>query len=390
MEFEIVAKHGHARTAIMKLPHYQCELPMFMPVGTRGSVKGLTSHQLQELQCQTILGNTYHLQSRPGCEIVEKLGGLHNFVNWPRGMLTDSGGFQMVSLLKLAEIREEGVEFRSPIDGSPMLLTPEDSIRIQNALGADVIMALDDVVPAASHDSSRFEEATYRTTRWLDRCLNAHRRPKDQNLFAIIQGGLDLRLREISLNQLIQRDCPGYAIGGLAGGEDKNIFWRIVEFCTQRLPINKPRYVMGIGYPLDIVVCSALGADMYDSVYPTRTARFGVGLTSHGPIRLKNAAHASDSRPLDEMCSCKVCQQMTRATLHALMISNTVIGARFVTYHNVAYMMTLTRQIRESLKENRFSEFVMDFLKRQYSNFEAVPDWAKDALNSAGVRLTPF
>eukprot|EP00798_Chlamydomonas_sp_ICE-L_P031400 gene31400-6566_t len=238
LKFEVVAIQGRARVARMKLPHYTAQTPMFMP------------------------GNTYHLENRPGSDVVSQMGGLHEFINWPRGMLTDSGGFQMVSLLHLAEITEEGVTFQSPVDG------------------ADIIMALDDVVPAFSQNPARFEEATYRTTRWIDRCIAAHSRPNEQNLFAIVQGGLDPKLRAISIKELVERDTPGYAIGGLAGG----------------LPANKPRYVMGIGYPLDVVVCSALGADMYDSVYPTRTARFGVALVPEGVLKLRHAGFAQDFR----------------------------------------------------------------------------------------------
>lgn len=389
MEFEIVATQCRARYSIMKLPHFVCETPVFMPVGTRGSVKGLTSRQLQDLDCHIILGNTYHLQSHPGSQTIDTLGGLHKFVDWPRGMLTDSGGFQMVSLLKLAEITEEGVAFRSPVDDRRLLLTPEESIRIQNALGADIAMALDDVVPATAGNPERFEEATHRTTRWLDRCLAAHDREHDQHLFAIVQGGIDLRLREIALRDLVARDCPGYAIGGLAGGENKDAFWKVVAYCTERLPVNKPRYVMGIGYPLDVVVCSALGADMYDSVYPTRTARFGVGLTSSGVVRLKNAVHASDMGPLDASCDCTVCREYSRAALHGLVMDNTTIGSRLVTYHNVAYMMTLMRGMREAILEQRFPEFVKEFLAKQYPDANA-PSWALDALEAAGIPLDDF
>jgi queuine tRNA-ribosyltransferase catalytic subunit len=296
LQFEVLAQCGRARAARMTLPHHVCETPMFMPVGTLGTVKGLMAGQLEDAGCQVVLGNTYHLEERPGSHVVAKMGGLHGFSRWNRGMLTDSGGFQMVSLLKLAEITEAGVEFQSPVDGARMLLTPEHSIAVQNRLGADIIMQLDDVVPSTTVDPARFDEATHRTTRWLDRCIAAHSRPDEQNLFAIIQGGLDPRLRDISLEQLVARNTPGYAIGGLAGGEDKGSFVRVVSQCTAGLPEGKPRYVMGIGYPMDVVVCSALGADMYDSVYPTRTARFGVALVPEGVLKLKNKAYADDFR----------------------------------------------------------------------------------------------
>ena len=289
LTFEVLSRFNRARVARMVLPHFVCETPMFMPVGTQGSVKGLTSQQLETLGCQVILGNTYHLENRPGSELVASAGGMHAFMNWRRGMLTDSGGFQMVSLLHLAEITEQGVTFQSPVDGAPMLLTPEHSIGIQNRIGADIIMALDDVVPALEASAARFEEAAHRTLRWIDRCVAAHARPSEQSLFGIVQGGTDARLRQLCLEGLVSRDLPGYAIGGLVGGEDKAAFWRTVAQCAAALPPGKPRYVMGVGYPLDIVVCSALGADMYDSVYPTRTGRFGTALVPEGTLRLRDA-----------------------------------------------------------------------------------------------------
>ncbi|GMH38116.1 hypothetical protein BSKO_06000 [Bryopsis sp. KO-2023] len=386
LEFEVVAAQGWARTSKMKLPHYVCETPMFMPVGTHGTVKGLTSQQLQDLDCHLILGNTYHLESRPGADVVEHLGGLHGFADWPRAMLTDSGGFQMVSLLHLAEITEEGVEFQSPVDGAKMLLTPEHSISIQNKLGADIIMALDDVVPATTVSAERFEEATHRTTRWIDRCIAAHSRPNEQNLFAIIQGGVDPRLRDISLEQLTARDMPGFAIGGLVGGESKDYFWRVVKQCTAALPKDKPIYVMGVGYPLDIVVCSALGADMYDSVYPTRTARFGVGLTHDGTVRLKNAATAKDTRPVDPECDCMTCRNYTRAALHGMFSKGNTASSRLLSYHNVAYMMRLAREMRESIKEQRFPQFVRMFMKRQHPHGD-IPQWIRDAMASVDISL---
>lgn len=370
----------------MTLPHHTCETPMFMPVGTQGSVKGLTSQQLLDLQCQVILGNTYHLENRPGSELVADMGGLHSFINWPRGMLTDSGGFQMVSLLHLADINEEGVTFQSPTDGKRMLLTPEHSIQVQNRLGADIIMALDDVVPSTAADNARFEEATHRTTRWIDRCIAAHSRPHEQNLFAIVQGGLDERLRDISLKGLVARNTPGYAIGGLAGGEDKRSFVRVVSQCTAGLPEGKPRYVMGIGYPLDIVICSALGADMYDSVYPTRTARFGVALVPQGVLKLKNAAYVQDYRPLDEECGCMVCRRYTRAFLHPLAAKGLPFAASLISYHNIAYTMRLSGQIRRAIIEQRYPSFVREYVAQQYPR-GGVPDWVIEGCQLAGIEL---
>lgn len=371
----------------MKVPHFTCETPMFMPVGTQGSVKGLTSQQLEDLDCHIILGNTYHLENRPGSELVDDMGGLHSFVNWKRGMLTDSGGFQMVSLLHLADINEEGVTFQSPVDGHTMLLTPEHSIAVQNRLGADIIMALDDVVPSTAADPKRFEEATHRTTRWIDRCIAAHSKPHEQSLFPIVQGGLDPRLRDISIRGLVERDAPGYAIGGLAGGEDKTSFIRVVSQCTAGLPDNKPRYVMGIGYPLDIVLCSALGADMYDSVYPTRTARFGVALVPDGVIRLKQASFESDLRPIQEDCPCMVCKKYTRAYLHPLVARNIAFASNLVTYHNVAFMQQLTKAIRESIEQGTFADYVRNTVNLHYPEKETIPEWVHVGCELAGIPL---
>ncbi|KAL1120057.1 hypothetical protein V6Z11_D01G144600 [Gossypium hirsutum] len=303
-----------------------------------GTIKGLATYQLEEIGCQIILGNTYHLALRPTSELIDELGGLHKFMNWPRALLTDSGGFQMVSLLHLADITEKGVIFQSPVDGKPMLLTPEESIQIQNRIGADIIMALDDVVKTTI-TGPRIEEAMYRTLRWIDRCIAAHKRPHDQNLFGIVQGGLDPVLRDICVRGLVDRNLPGYAIGGLAGGEDKDSFWRVVAQCTATLPEDKPRYVMGVGYPLDIVVCSALGADMYDCVYPTRTARFGTALVP------------------------EVCKNYTRAYIHSL-VTKDAMGSQLLSFHNLYYMMQLSKNLHSSIVQGKFPEFVCNFLQK--------------------------
>ncbi|CAL5229875.1 g13287 [Coccomyxa viridis] len=387
LTFEVLATQGRARASRMTLPHFTAETPMFMPVGTQGTVKGLTSQQLVDLDCHVILGNTYHLENRPGSDIVAQMGGLHGFIGWPRGMLTDSGGFQMVSLLHLANITEEGVQFASPVDGSMMMLTPEHSMAIQNKLGADIIMALDDVVSSINTSPERFEEATHRTTRWIDRCIKAHAQPTEQSLFGIVQGGLNRDLRHTSIRQLSERNLPGYAIGGLAGGEDKSQFWRVVAQCTAPgpgLPFNKPRYVMGIGYPLDIVICSALGADMYDSVYPSRTARFGVALVPSGVLKLKNICYREDFRPLDESCGCMTCKKVTRAYLHNLVGKGIPFAAVLMTYHNIAYTQRLTKQIREAITEQRFPAFVRDFVHKHYPKGD-IPIWVIESLTEVGI-----
>jgi queuine tRNA-ribosyltransferase len=296
IRFEVLATDGRARATRLTFTRGEraCLTPMFMPVGTQGSLKGLTSQQLCDLECQVVLGNTYHLANRPGTEVLRASGGLAQFMHYTRGgTLTDSGGFQMVSLLDLADISEEGVTFQSPVDGQQMLLTPEKSMQIQNDIGADIIMALDDVVSSVAADDERFEEATHRTIRWIDRCIAAHANPRKQALFGIVQGGLDARLRKLCMDGLLKRDkdLPGYAIGGLAGGEEKSAFCKVVSQCAAALPNDKPRYVMGVGYPLDLVLCTALGADMYDCVYPSRTARFGTALVPDGRAAFKDQRH---------------------------------------------------------------------------------------------------
>nr|CAG8452844.1 8728_t:CDS:2 [Entrophospora candida] len=318
LKFEILAKCSttKARVSKLTLPHGLVDLPVFMPVGTQGTLKGLTPKQLEDLNCQIMLNNTYHLGLRPGQELLDEIGGSHRFQNWNRSLLTDSGGFQMVSLLKLASITEEGVEFQSPHDNTKkMLLTPEHSMSIQNSIGADIIMQLDDVVSSLT-TGPRVEEAMHRSIRWLDRCIKAHKKPDEQNLFAIIQGGLDVDLRKTCLQEMIKRDTPGYAIGGLSGGEEKDIFWKMVTLCTNSLPENKPIYCMGVGYAEDLVVCIALGVDMYDCVYPTRTARFGNALTSKGQLNLKSTRFASDFRPIEQDCNCLTCKSFTRAYIN--------------------------------------------------------------------------
>ncbi|KAJ1916508.1 Queuine tRNA-ribosyltransferase catalytic subunit 1 [Tieghemiomyces parasiticus] len=388
LRFEILARCSttKARVSKLHLPHFTADTPMFMPVGTQGTMKGLTTDQLRMLDCHVILGNTYHLGHRPGPEILEAAGGLHRFMDWDRGMLTDSGGFQMVSLLKLAEITEDGVEFESPHDGSRMLLTPEKSIELQNSIGADIMMQLDDVVSSLT-TGPRVEEAMHRSIRWLDRCQRAHRYPDRQNLFPIIQGGLNPDLRRTCLDAMIARNAPGYAIGGLSGGEEKDQFWRVVTQCTDHLPEAKPRYCMGVGYAEDLVVCSALGVDMYDCVFPTRTARFGHALTRDGGLTLKFSKHGRDYRPIDDACSCYTCQNFTRAYLAALGTKETV-GCHLLSIHNIAFQMRLMRDIRESIMDDSFPAFVRSFMHRYFIGAgRPYPEWTVNALRSVNIEL---
>ncbi|XP_050687663.1 queuine tRNA-ribosyltransferase catalytic subunit 1-like isoform X3 [Eriocheir sinensis] len=388
LSFRIIAEcnKSRARTSLMKLPHYTVETPAFMPVGTQGTMKGLLPQQVKDAGASLILGNTYHLGTRPGKENMEKLGGLHKFMGWNRALLTDSGGFQMVSLLELAEITEDGVKFRSPYDGSECLLTPEESIAIQNAIGGDIMMQLDDVVNVIETDYQRFELATHRTTRWLDRCMAANKNPSSQNLFPIVQGGLFPDLRQISLQQLIARDAPGYAIGGLSGGENKEKFWPVVLQCTEQLPQTKPRYCMGVGVAIDLVVCCAMGVDMFDCVYPTRTARFGCALVDHGQINLKSREFSGDLRPIDESCDCTTCRTYTRAYLNTI-VTKEPVACHLLSVHNIAYQMRLMKQIRESIKGNRFEEFVREFIEAYYRGGEC-PKWVTDALAAVNIHLT--
>ncbi|KAJ2850437.1 Queuine tRNA-ribosyltransferase catalytic subunit 1 [Coemansia brasiliensis] len=386
LKFEVLAKCSttKARASRMHLPHYTAHTPMFMPVGTMGTIKGITPGQLETLDCHVILGNTYHLGSQPGPELLEKAGGLHKFMAWDRGLLTDSGGFQMVSLLKLANITEEGVEFENPHNGKMMMLTPEMSIGLQNSIGADIMMQLDDVVSSLT-TGPRVEEAMWRSLRWLDRGIKAHKRPSEQNLFPIVQGGLDERLRTISAQELIKRESPGYAIGGLSGGEAKGSFWRMVNLSTDILPTNKPRYCMGVGYAEDLVVCSALGVDMYDCVFPTRTARFGNALVRTGSLALRQGKYRDDFTPIDSECDCSTCKQFTRAYLYTSVTKETT-NCHLITVHNIAFQMRLMRDIRTAIVEDRYPQFIRSFMKTRFG--KTVPRWIVDALQSVNVDLT--
>jgi queuine tRNA-ribosyltransferase catalytic subunit len=400
-----------ARAATLNLPHGPVRTPVFMPVGTQGTIKGCSTLDLTvpPLDCEIILGNTYHLGNRPGGDTLEHFGGLHKFMGWDRNLLTDSGGFQMVSLLALAEISEEGVNFASPVDGSKMLLTPEMSMRLQNQIGADIMMALDDVVDSKTVNDERFKEACYRTLRWIDRCIAAHGRKHDQNLYGITQGGLDVSadgLRDICMRGMLEQqrfdNLPGYAIGGLAGGEDKVYFWRVVEHGTRHLPLSKPRYLMGVGYPLDIIVCSALGVDQYDCVYPTRTGRFGTAMVHSGLLKLKNGCFGEDTTPIDPTCSCYVCKHYTRAHIHLMLKAKESSSnvAQLVTYHNLAYMMRLIREMRQAIIKGKYSHYCKAFVHNMFPGGVSatgsassaatltIPPWVIDALKVAGVDVS--
>jgi queuine tRNA-ribosyltransferase catalytic subunit len=385
---------GRARACTIHLPHGPVETPVFMPVGTKGTLKGLSFEEVYEdpaLQHQIILANTYHMELQPTTELLKDMGGLHKFMGWKSNLLTDSGGFQMVSLLKLAEITEDGVTFESPFDHNRrLLLRPEDSIRHQLNIGSDIMMALDDVVSSVANDTARFRLATYRTLRWLDRCISVHTNREQQNLFAIVQGGLDTSLgglREQCLAGFMNRDAdiPGYAIGGLAGGESKDEFWRVVNQCCQSLPADKPRYCMGVGYPVDLVVSTALGVDMYDCVYPTRTARFGVALIDNGLLKLKSHECGKEKFVIDFDCACQACKNgVMRSQLHDWVKANNTMAAQLLTQHNLVYMKNLTRKMREAIMENRYPEFCKVFINKYYSCGD-IPSWIRDALSTVDI-----
>ncbi|GBM48320.1 Queuine tRNA-ribosyltransferase catalytic subunit 1 [Araneus ventricosus] len=373
-----------ARTSILTLPHAVVKTPVFMPVGTQGTLKGLLPEQLEELNCNMMLSNTYHLGMRPGQEIIEKAGGLHKFMNWKNGLLTDSGGFQMVSLVKLSKVTEDGVNFVSPYDEKEILLTPEKSIDIQNSIGADIIMQLDDVV-SSTISGPRVEEAMHRTYRWLDRCIKQHAKPQSQNLFPIVQGGLDPELRRQCVAELLKRKVVGYAIGGLSGGEAKEDFWKMVHLSTDLLPKDKPRYLMGVGFQVDLVVCSALGCDMFDCVFPTRTARFGTALVPGGELNLKLQKFAKDFRPIDENCKCPTCVRYSRAYIYQIIRKETA-ACHMITTHNIAHQMNLLKSIRESILEDRFPQFIEDFMLKMFPSKD-FPSWAVDALKAVNIHL---
>ncbi|CAH0700721.1 unnamed protein product [Spodoptera exigua] len=375
-----------ARSGLMKLPHYEVKTPVFMPVGTQGTMKGLLPDQLESLDCEIILGNTYHLGNRPGTDVLTKAGGLHNFMGWNRALLTDSGGFQMVSLLKLAEITEEGVKFKSPYDDSEIMLTPEKSIEIQNCIGADIIMQLDDVVQTTFQDYDRIKEATERTSRWLDRCLAAHKRPTEQSIFPIVQGLLNEELREQSAREHMTKDVNGFAIGGLSGGEAKDDFWPMVSLSTGILDKHRPRYLMGVGLAIDLVVCVALGVDMFDCVFPTRTARFGCALVSNGQLNLKQKIYETDLDPIDKNCSCSTCTNYTRAYLHSIVTVETV-ACHLISVHNIAYQMNLMRTMRENIEKGTFPQFVQTFVSEYYADCEEIPPWVINSLGSVGIKI---
>jgi queuine tRNA-ribosyltransferase len=361
--FELLAQDGAARLARLTLPHGSVDTPAFMPVGTYGTVKAMTPEELEGLGVQILLGNTFHLMLRPGPEIIGlHRDGLHGFMGWPGPILTDSGGFQVFSLASLRHIDEDGVSFRSPVDGASVRLRPEDAMDVQRVLASDIAMAFDDCTayPATAQQA---RESMQRSMRWALRSHDHYHRepaggePPPGQLFGIVQGGMFEDLRRESIEALSQREFAGYAIGGLAVGEPEEERLRVLEVVTPRLPVKRPRYLMGVGYPHDIVAAVARGVDMFDCVMPTRHARNGHLFTAAGIINIRNAAHQRDTGPIDPACSCSTCRRYSRAYLRHLDRCNEILGVRLATLHNLHFYLELMRQIRAAIAAGRFAQF---------------------------------
>lgn len=362
--FELIKKDPDtgARLGIMLTPHGPIDTPAFMPVGTQGTVKSLRPDDLQTCGAQIILGNTYHLYLRPGHETIRKLGGLHTFMNWTGPILTDSGGFQVYSLGALRKILPDGVMFQSHIDGSRHFLTPEKAIEIQEALGSDIMMCLDECTPyPATLQQTR--DSLDLTMKWAKQCAEAKTNP-EQALFGIVQGGTYLDLRRQAVEQIVPVGFDGYALGGVSVGEPKEIMYAITDEITPLLPSDKPRYLMGVGMPADIVYAVSCGIDLFDCVIPTRSARHGLLFTNSEKIVIKNARWREDDHPLDETCDCYTCKNYSRGYLRHLYVAGEILAMILNTIHNIRHYMHLMEKIRTAISENRFSEFKKDFLNK--------------------------
>ncbi len=360
--YELVKKDERtgARAGIIHTPHGSFPTPIFMPVGTQASVKGVSPDELRDLGAGIILSNTYHLFLRPGMDLIREAGGLHKFMHWDGAILTDSGGFQVFSLGDLRKITEEGVTFRSHIDGSKKFLSPEVSMEVQMALGSDIVMAFDECVPYPA-DYNYAKQSTERTIRWLQRCKEAMTAP-NQGLFGIVQGGMYKDLREWSARETTAMDLPGYAVGGLSVGEPKELMYEMLEYSTSLLPQDKPRYLMGVGTPDCLVEGVQRGIDMFDCVYPTRVARNGMAMTWTGRLVMKNAQFTHDHAVLEEGCGCYACRNgYTRAYIRHLVRANEIFGLRLLSLHNLYFLQEFMRRMRQAILEDRFTEFRSDF-----------------------------
>ncbi|WP_188453530.1 tRNA guanosine(34) transglycosylase Tgt [Virgibacillus oceani] len=356
-------KQTGARLGKVHTPHGSFDTPMFMPVGTLATVKTMSPEELEDINAKIILSNTYHLWLRPGEDIIREAGGLHKFMNWDGAILTDSGGFQVFSLSDMRKIKEEGVHFRNHLNGEKLFLSPEKAMQIQNALGSDIMMAFDECPPyPAAYDYMK--ASVERTSRWAERCLEAHARKDEQGLFGIVQGGEYEDLRKQSARDLTSMDFPGYAIGGLSVGEPKEIMNRVLEFTTPLLPDNKPRYLMGVGSPDSLIDGAMRGVDMFDCVLPTRIARNGTCMTSNGRLVVRNAKYAHDFSPIDENCDCHVCKNYTRSYIRHLIKCNETFGFRLTTYHNLYFLLKLMEQVRAAIAEDRLGDFKETFFEQ--------------------------
>ena len=363
--FEIthICKQSGARTGILHTPHGDVETPMFMPVGTQATVKFVSPEELKDLGSGVILANTYHLWLRPGEDIVDQAGGVQKFMNYKGPMLTDSGGFQVFSLADQRKITEEGVTFKNSLNGDTLFLSPEKSIQIQNKIGADIIMSFDECIPYPA-TREYVEKSTERTLRWALRGKQAHRRPEEQALFGIVQGGDYEDLRKYCAEKLIEMDFPGYAIGGTSVGEDKETMYRMVKWASDALPFDKPRYLMGVGAVNDLLEAVSRNVDMCDCVLPTRIARHGTLMTSEGRISIRKAIYKNDFTPLDPECDCYTCRNYTKAYLNHLQRTNEGFGTRLMSIHNLRFLVKLMEDARKAIKEDRFNDFKEETLAK--------------------------
>ncbi len=361
MQFECLTTEGKARRGRLTFPRGEVETPAFMPVGTYGTVKGMLPRDVKALGAQIVLGNTFHLMLRPGTEIINLHGDLHDFMQWQGPILTDSGGFQVFSLGKMRKITEEGVSFRSPVDGSKVFLSPEVSMQVQQALGSDIVMIFDECTPYPATETEAAESMRM-SLRWAKRSKEAHG-DSPSALFGIVQGGMYPHLRDESLAGLVETGFDGYAIGGLSVGEPKDEMISVLDHLAHRMPEDKPRYLMGVGKPEDIVEAVRRGVDMFDCVIPTRNARNGFLFTSNGVVKIRNSVNKTDTRPLDENCDCYTCKNFSRAYLHHLDKCGEMLGAQLSTLHNLHYYQTLMTGLRNALEQGKLSAFVDDFYR---------------------------
>ncbi|MBI4005614.1 MAG: tRNA guanosine(34) transglycosylase Tgt [Gammaproteobacteria bacterium] len=370
MKFELLNQAGEARRGRMTFSRGNVETPVFIPIGTYGAVKAMTPEELHELGSEIVLANTFHLMLRPGADIIRQHGGLHEFMHWPGPILTDSGGYQVYSLAEARKISEQGVHFRSPVDGESVFLGPEQAIEIQHALNADILMIFDDCTPYPATEEQTGESMQL-SLRWARRSREAHGQHPSA-LFGIVQGGMFPELRDESLQGLLGIGFDGYAIGGLSVGEPRTKMLDIISYVTPRMPVGRPRYLMGVGTPEDIVEAVKRGIDMFDCVLPTRNARNGHLFTSYGVVRIRNAIHRNNTLPVDAECECYSCRNYTRAYLHHLDRTNEILGARLNTIHNLHYYHSLLRGLRMAIQAETLAAFITDFYAKRAQNTESV------------------